>query len=88
MRKSRYTDSQIMAIIKQNEQGVAVNELCREHGMSSASFYKWRAKYGGMDASLMARLKELEEENRRLKKMYAEERLKAEIVQEALQKKW
>ena len=61
---------------------------CREHGMSSASFYKWRAKYGGMDASLMARLKELEEANRRLKKMYAEERLKAEIVQEALQKKW
>ena len=51
MRKSRYTDSQIMAIIKQNEQGVAVNELCREHGMSSAQFYKWRAKFGGMDAS-------------------------------------
>ena len=55
--------------------------------MSSATFYKWRAKYGGMDASMLARLKELEEENRRLKKMYAEERLKAEIVQEALQKK-
>ena len=68
--------------------GVPVPELCREHGMSSASFYKWRAKYGGMDASLMARLKELEDENRRLKKMYAEERLKAEIVQEALAKKW
>ena len=56
--------------------------------MSNATFYKWRAKYGGMDASMMARLKELEEENRRLKKMYAEERLKAEIIQEALQKKW
>jgi putative transposase len=56
--------------------------------MSSATFYKWRSKFGGMDASLMARLKELEDENRRLKKMYAEERLKAEIVQEALQKKW
>lgn len=56
--------------------------------MSSATFYKWRAKYVGMDASLVARLKELEEENRRLKKMYAEERLKAEIVQDALQKKW
>ncbi len=56
--------------------------------MSSATSYKWRAKYGGMDASLMARMKELEEENRRLKKMYAEERLKAEIVQEAMQKKW
>lgn len=88
MKKSRYTDSQILAILKQAESGVPVPELCREHSMSSATFYKWRAKYGGMDASLMARLKELEEENRRLKKMYAEERLKAEIVQEALQKKW
>lgn len=56
--------------------------------MSSATFYKWRARYGGMDASLMARMKELEEENRRLKKMYAEERLKAEIIQEAMAKKW
>ena len=62
--------------------------LCRGHGMSSATFYKWRAKFGGMDASMMARMKELEDENRRLKKMYAEERLKAEIVQEALAKKW
>ena len=88
MKKSRYTDNQIMAILKQAEAGTPVPELCREHGMSSATFYKWRAKYGGMDASLMARMKELEEENRRLKKMYAEERLKAEIVQEALQKKW
>jgi len=87
MRKSRYTDSQIMAIIKQNEQGVAVNELCREHGMSSAQFYKWRAKFGGMDVSMMRRLKELEAENQRLKKMYAEERLKAEIRQEALEGK-
>lgn len=88
MKKSKFSDSQIMAILKQAESGVPVPELCREHGMSSATFYKWRAKYGGMDASLMARMKELEEENRRLKKMYAEERLKAEIVQEALQKKW
>jgi|TARA_B100001996_G_C18504624_1_gene532829 putative transposase len=76
-----------MAIIKQNEQGVAVNELCREHGMSSAQFYKWRAKFGGMDVSMMKRLKELEAENQRLKKMYAEERLKAEIRQEALEGK-
>ena len=88
MKKSRYTDGQIMAILKQAEAGTPIPELCREHGMSSASFYKWPAKFGGMDASLMARMKELEEENRRLKKMYAEERLKAEIVQEALQKKW
>lgn len=88
MKKSRYTDNQIISILKQAEAGAPVPELCREHGMSSATFYKWRAKYGGMDASLMARLKELEEENRRLKKMYAEERLKAEIVAEALEKKW
>jgi putative transposase len=88
MKRSRFTDSQIIAILKQAEGGSPVPELCREHGISSATFYKWRAKFGGMDASLMARLKELEDENRRLKKMYAEERLKAEIVQEALQKKW
>lgn len=88
MKKSRYSDSQIMAIIKQAEAGTPVPELCREHGMSSASFYKWRSKYGGMDASMMTRLKELEDENRRLKKMYAEERLKAEIIQEAMAKKW
>jgi len=86
MKKSRYTDSQILAILKQAEAGTPVPTLCREHGMSSATFYKWRARYGGMDASLMARLKELEDENRRLKKMYAEERLKAEIVTEALAK--
>ena len=88
MKKSRYTDSQILAILKQAEAGTPVPDLCREHGMSSAAFYKWRAKYGGMDASLMARMKELEEENRRLKKMYAEERLKSEIIQEAMAKKW
>jgi putative transposase len=87
MKKSRYTESQIISILKQAEGGTPVPELCREHGMSSALFYKWRSKYGGMDASLMARMKELEEENRRLKKMYAEERLKAEIVAEALAKK-
>ena len=87
MRKSRYSDSQIMAILKQNENGVSVPNLCREHGMSTAMFYKWRAKFGGMDASMMKRLKELEAENARLKKMYAEERLKAEIRQEALEGK-
>ena len=88
MKKSRYSDSQIMAILKQAEEGTPVPDLCREHGMSSASFYKWRAKYGGMDASLMARMKELEDENRRLKKMYAEERLMSELRKEALEKKW
>jgi putative transposase len=88
MKVPRYSDSQIMFILKQAEAGTPVPELCREHGMSSASFYKWRAKYGGMDASMVARLKELEDENRRLKKTYAEERLKAEIIQEAMAKKW
>jgi len=86
MKKSRYSDSQIMAILKQAEAGVPVPELCREHGMSSTSFYKGRSKYGGMDASMMTRMKELEAENRRLKLMYAEERLKAEIIQEAMSK--
>jgi len=88
MKKSRYSDSQILNILKQAEAGVPVPSLCREHGMSSATFYKWRAKYGGMDLSLMRRMKELEAENQRLKKMYAEERLKAEILQEALEKNW
>ena len=88
MKKSRFTDSQILSILKQAEAGAPVHELCREHGMSSATFYKWRAKYGGMDACLMARMKELGEENRRLKKMYAEERLKSEIRKEALEGKW
>jgi len=63
-----------------------VPELCREHEMSTATFYKWRAKYGGMDSSMIARLKELEAKNKRLKKMYAEERLKAKIVKEATEK--
>ena len=88
MKTSRFSDSQIIAVLKQAEGGKPVPELCREHGISSATFYKWRAKFGGMDASLMARLKELEAENARLKKMYAEERLKADILQEAITKKW
>lgn len=88
MRTTRFTDSQILAILKQKEDGVAVQDLCREHSVSSATFYKWRAKFGGMDASLMRRMKELEAENKRLKKMYAEERLKAEIRQEALEGKY
>ncbi len=79
---------QIIAILKQAEAGTPIPEVCREHGISSATFYKWCSKYAGMDASLMARMRELEAENARLKKMYAEERLKAEIIQEAMAKKW
>ena len=88
MRKSKYTDSQILSILKQAENGTPMSELCREHIISAALFYKWRSKFGGMDASMMSRLKELEAENSRLKKMYAEERLKAEILKEAIEKKW
>jgi len=88
MKKSRYTDSQIISILKQAEAGTPVPELCREHGMSNASFYKWRAKYGGMDASLMARMKELEAKNNRLKKMYADVQLQNDVIKEAMGKKW
>ena len=88
MKKSRFTESQIIGILKDAESGVPVTELCRTHGMSDATFYNWRVKYGGMNVSMMKRMKELEEENRRLKKMYAEEHLKAEIIQEAMAKKW
>ena len=88
MKKSRFTDSQILDAIKRAEAGLAVPGLCRELGISTATFYKWRARYGGMDVSMMARMKELEAENARLRKMYGEEKLKAEIVAEALAKKW
>lgn len=87
MKKSRFSDSQILSILKQAETGTAVADLCREHSISSALFYRWRSKYGGMNLSLMRRLKELETENTRLKKMYAEERLKAEIAREIIEKK-
>ena len=86
MRKSKFTDSQVMDALKRVDAGLTVPELCRELGISSATFYKWRAKYGGMDVSMITRLKELEAENARLKKMYAEERLKAEILQESITK--
>ena len=66
MKRSKFTDNQIIAILKEAESGVRVPDLCRTHGMSDATFYKWRAKFGGMDASMMKRMKELEEENRRL----------------------
>ena len=88
MKKSRYSEAQIMSILRQSESGIPVSSLCREHGMSNATFYKWRSKYGGMDASMMRRLKELEDENRRLKHMYADLSIQTEIVKDALQKKW
>jgi len=87
MKTSRYTEPQILSILRQAEGGVPVAELCREHGMSNASFYKWRAKYGGMDASMISQMKALEDENRRLKKMFAEMSMQAELLKEALGKK-
>jgi putative transposase len=87
MRTSRFTDSQIIAVLKEAEAGTPVPELCRTHGISNATFYKWRAKFGGMDASLMSRMKELEDENRRLKKLYVDAQLSADLLREALAKK-
>jgi putative transposase len=84
---TRYSEPQILAILRQAEGGVPVSELCRKHGMSNASFYKWRSKYGGMDASMISQMKALEDENRRLKKMYAEMSMQAELLKEALGKK-
>ena len=87
MKNGRYSDAQMMFILKQAEGGVPVRELCREHGMSSASFYKWRAKFGGMDGSLISEMKDIAEENRRLKRMYAEMSMQNDLLKEALGKK-
>jgi putative transposase len=88
MKKCRFSEAQITNILKEAQGGVPVAELCRSHGISNATFYSWRSKYGGMDASMIAELKSLQEENRRLKKMYAEVQLQREILQEAMRKKW
>ncbi len=87
MKKSRFADAQILAILKQGENGVAVADLCREHGVSNATYYNWRSKFGGMDASLMSGMKAMAEENRRLKKMYAEMAMQNGLLKDALGKK-
>ena len=87
MKMTRYSQPRILAILRQAVGGVPVSELCREHGMSNASFYKWRSKYGGMDASMISQMKALEDENRRLKKMYAEMSMQAALLKEALGEK-
>ena len=87
MKMTRFSEPQILAILRQAEGGVPVAELCREHGMSTASFYKWRAKYGGMDASMISQMKSLEDENRRLKRMFADLSMQADLLKEALGKK-
>jgi putative transposase len=88
MKKSKFSESQIFNMLKQAESGVAVTDMCREHGVSAATFYKWKAKYGGMDTSMMKRLRELEEENHRLKRMYANAQMDNEVLKEALIKKF
>lgn len=87
MKKSRFSEQKIVSILKQAEDGMSVQDLCREHGISTATFYNWRSKYGGMSVSMLKRMKELEEENSRLKRMYADERLKAELRKEIIEKK-
>ena len=87
MRKSRFTEAQIMGVLRQVEGGMGLAEVCREHAISSATFYKWRSKNGGMDASMISDLKVMEDENRRLKKMFAELNMQNELLKEALGKK-
>ena len=87
MKTSRFTDSQIFAVLKEAEVGTPVPALCRTHGISTATFYRWRSKCGGMDVPMVARMKELEDENRRLKKMYVEAQLSTDLLREALVKK-
>lgn len=87
MRK-RFTEEQIIGFLKQADAGVAIKELCRQHGFSEASYYLWRSKFGGMEVSDAKRLKALEAENARLKKLLAESMLENEVTREALRKKW
>ena len=88
MKRSRFTEEQIIAILKEQEAGVPVAELCRKHGISSPTFYKWKAKYGGLDVSEARRLKALEDENGRLKRMLADAMLDNAALKDLLGKKW
>jgi len=88
MRRKRFTEEQIIGILKQAEAGVKIIDLCRMHGISDATFYNWRKKYGGMEVSEAKRLKQLEDENRKLKGLAADLSLDKTILQEALRKKW
>jgi len=87
MKKSKYTETQIVNILKEAEAGISVDELSRKHGFSKSTFYKWKAKYSGMDTSALKRLKELEEENQRLKQMYANLSLEHQALKDIVQKK-
>ena len=87
MKKSRYSEAQIVSILKDAKNGVPVSKLCRTRGTSSAAFYQWRSKYGGMDASLISEMKQLQADNAGLKRMYADIAMQNELVKEALAKK-
>lgn len=87
MKKSTKSEQQIVTILKEAEVGVPVGDLCRQHGISHSTFYKWKAKYGGLDASALRRLKELEDENRKLKQMYANLSLEHQVLKEIVEKK-
>lgn len=87
MRKSRFSESQIVKILKEVEGGRKVKEVCREHGISDATYYQWKSKYGGMEAADIRRLKELEDENRRLKQMYADISLENQALKDVIAKK-
>ena len=87
MKKSKFSESQIVTILKEAEAGVSLDDLVRQHGFSKASFYKWKGKYSGMSVSELKRLKELEEENRRLKQMYANLSLEHEALKDIIEKK-
>jgi putative transposase len=88
MKKQRFTEEQIIAVLKEQEAGARAADLCRKHGISEATFYNWKAKYGGMEVSEAKRLKALEDENARLKKLLAEQMLDAAALRELLSKKW
>ena len=88
MKRSRFTEDQIIGILQEHEAGVAVADLCRKHGVSNASIYKWKAKYGGMDVSEARRLKALEDENAKLKKLLADSMLDNAALKDLLGKKW
>jgi putative transposase len=88
MKRTRFTEEQIIGILREHEAGAATSDVCRKHGISSATFYKWKAKYGGLDVSEAKRLRSLEDENRRLKKLLAETMLDNAMLKDIASKKW